>query len=332
MKSCGKLANDIYAKLAFIREKERRERLGRQRVSITSLQANYGFNWPLIAHVLSSLEILIHVRKHEHIKSTHDLNRYLTAQEIEMSRDLPMTVSHINANRTSYSETTQANTTELIPSNITENLGMADGRFRRNLPSNKTESTAISTDLSNKSKNKPSASETISQIPGISETANVTSTLTPKKQTSTNPPVLSPSATPSKQCRVETVDRTPMRSPVPSLKSPVRPCSVVVEDLASPSLSPSKQGSVEITSTSPLKSPFQIAKFQSLNTPVPKTKNVAGKRKRKKVNYVDSDEELRSMMTMSAIKRTLSGKIRGLMMRWTMIKEAMIPCFMLNRL
>ena len=69
-----------------------------------------------------------------------------------MSRDLPMTVSHLNANRTSQSETTQANTTELIPSNITENLGIADGRLRRNLPSNKTESTAISTDPSNKSK------------------------------------------------------------------------------------------------------------------------------------------------------------------------------------
>ena len=63
-----------------------------------------------------------------------------------------MTVSHLNANRTSQSETTQANTTELIPSNITENLGIADGRLRRNLPSNKTESTAISTDPSNKSK------------------------------------------------------------------------------------------------------------------------------------------------------------------------------------
>ena len=37
MKSCGKLANDIDAKLAFSREKERRERLGRQRVSITAL-------------------------------------------------------------------------------------------------------------------------------------------------------------------------------------------------------------------------------------------------------------------------------------------------------
>ena len=29
-----------------------------------------------------------------------------------------------------------------------------------------------------------------------------------------------------------------------------------------------------------------------MNIPVPKTKNVAGKRKRKKVNYVDSDEEI----------------------------------------
>ena len=69
-----------------------------------------------------------------------------------MSRDLLMTVSHLNANRTSHSETTQANTTELIPSNINENLGMVDGRFRRNLPSNKTESTVISTNPSSKSK------------------------------------------------------------------------------------------------------------------------------------------------------------------------------------
>ena len=38
-------------------------RLGRQRVSITALQANYGFNWPLIAHALSSLEIPIYVKK-----------------------------------------------------------------------------------------------------------------------------------------------------------------------------------------------------------------------------------------------------------------------------
>ena len=62
MKSCGKLANDIDAKLAFSREKERRERLGRQRISITALQTNYGFNWPLIAHALSSLEIPIYVK------------------------------------------------------------------------------------------------------------------------------------------------------------------------------------------------------------------------------------------------------------------------------
>ena len=66
-----------------------------------------------------------------------------------MSRDLPMTVSHLNANLTSHSETTQANTTEPIPSNETENLGMADGHFRRNLPSTKTENTAISTGPSN---------------------------------------------------------------------------------------------------------------------------------------------------------------------------------------
>ena len=144
MKSCGKLANDIDAILAFSREKERRERLGREHVSITALQANYGFNWPLNARSLLSLEIPIYVKKkHEHIKSLHDLNRYLTAKGTDMSRDLPMTVSHLNANLTSHSETTQANTTEPSPSNETENLGMADGHFCRNLPSTKTENTAI---------------------------------------------------------------------------------------------------------------------------------------------------------------------------------------------
>ena len=42
MKSCSKLANGIDAKLAFSHEKEKRERLGRQRVSITALQAKNG--------------------------------------------------------------------------------------------------------------------------------------------------------------------------------------------------------------------------------------------------------------------------------------------------
>ena len=102
-----------------------------------------------------------------------------------MSRDLPMTVSHLNANRTSHSETTQANTTELIPSSITENLGMADGRFRRiHLPT-KLKVLLFQLILQINLKNKLSTSETITQIPGISETANVTSTLTPERQTTT---------------------------------------------------------------------------------------------------------------------------------------------------